>query len=148
MIRKFEDLKIGDSGRSSVMTVELDDMLQWARDYDQQWFHADPQAAKESIFGEVVAPGIYTAALWRKLDHKINSDVDFICGVAWKETRWPNALRAGDRVYATSKIIEKRASESAADRGVVTFRYGLRNQHNELVFSCDSINLGRRREQD
>jgi len=144
MMRKFEDLEIGDSGRSGKMTVELDDMLQWARDYDPQWFHANPEAAKESIFGEVVAPGIYTAALWRKLDHEINGDVDFICGVAWKETRWPKALRADDVIYATSEIIEKRTSGSKADRGVVTFRYGLRNQHDDLVFSCDSVNLVRR----
>jgi acyl dehydratase len=144
-MRKFEDLKIGDTGQSSVHTVELADMLTWAREYDPQWFHLDPEAAKNSIFGEVVAPGIYTAALWRKLDHEINEDIDFICGIAWKETRWPNALRAGDKIYATSEIVAKRRSKGQSDRGVVTFRYGLRNQHDALVFSCDSINLVRRR---
>lgn len=147
-MRKFEDLEIGDSGRSGTMRVKREDMLKWARDYDPQWFHADPKAAKESVFGEIVAPGIYTAALWRKLDHEINQDVDFICGVAWKDTSWPNAVRANDSLYATSRIIEKRVSETHDDRGVVTFRYRLFNQHDEVVFSCDSINLVRRRIQD
>lgn len=147
-MRQYENLIVGDTGRSGIITVDLEEMLEWSRKYDPQWFHADPEMAKESIFGEVVAPGIYTAALWRKLDHEINSDVDFICGVAWKDTRWPKALRAGDIIYATSEIIDKRPSESNANRGIVTFRYGLRNQHDELVFSCDSINLVRRQDQD
>ena len=143
-MRRYEHLNIGDIARSSTKTVTLDEMLAWAKIYDPQWFHTDPEAAKLSIFGEVVASGIYTAALWRQLDHDINSDIDFICGVAWRETKWPTALKAGDEIYATSEIIEKRPSRSDPGRGIVTFRYGLHNQHDQLVFSCDSINLVRR----
>jgi len=144
IMKKFEDLKVGLTNKSRTSVVELEEMLDWAKKYDPQWFHADPEAAKTSIFGEIISSGIYTAALWRKLDHEINGDIDFICGVAWKETRWPNALRAGDTIYASSEVIEKRDSKTHKDRGIITFRYGLHNQHNQLVFSCDSINLIRR----
>ena len=88
-MKKFEDLKVGLTNKSRTSVVELEEMLDWAKKYDPQWFHADPEAAKTSIFGEIISSGIYTAALWRKLDHEINGDIDFICGVAWKETRWP-----------------------------------------------------------
>ena len=143
-MRRYEDLFIGETGRSETLTVDREEMLSWAAVYDPQWFHADPEKAKKSVFGEVVASGIYTAALWRRLDHEINKDVDFICGVAWKETRWPKAVRAGDTLYATSEVIEKRPSKSKADRGIVTFRYQLFNQHDEAVFSCESVNLVQR----
>lgn len=144
-MRQYEDLAIGETGRSDTLVVDLEEMLEWARKYDPQWFHADPVKAEESVFGEVVSSGIYTAALWRKLDHQINKYVDFICGLAWKDTRWPLAVRARDILYATSEIIEKRPSNSQKDRGVVTFSYRLFNQHDQLVFSCDSINLVRRK---
>ena len=144
-MRQFEDLEIGETAMSEPLTVDRADMIAFAEKYDPQWFHRDPAAAESSVFGEVVASGIYTAALWRKLDHAINGDVDFICGVAWEDVRWPKAVRAGDELRAVSKVLEKRASESDPGRGVVVYRYGLVNQHNEEVFSCRSINLVRRR---
>lgn len=144
-MRKFEDLEIGERTTSQPLAVDRDDMIAFAERYDPQWFHCDPSAAKQSIFGEIVASGVYTAALWRQLDHTMNADIDFICGVAWENVRWPKAVRAGDQLRATSEIMEKRPSASDPTRGVVIFRYSLANQHDELVFSCRSINLVRRR---
>lgn len=144
-MRQFEDLEIGERAISAPLTVAREDMLDFARKYDPQWFHTDPQAAQNSIFGEVIASGVYTTALWRKLDHAINGDVDFICGVAWEDVRWPKAVRAGDALRATSEVLEKRPSASDPSRGVAVFLYQLINQHDECVFSCRSINLVRRR---
>ncbi|MCG8440655.1 MAG: hypothetical protein MI723_02495 [Caulobacterales bacterium] len=144
-MRMFEDLAVGETAVSEPMTVDREDMIAFARRYDPQWFHTDAEEARQSVFGEVVASGIYTAALWRKLDHTINGDVDFICGVAWEDVRWREALRGGDIIRATSDILEKRPSGGDPGRGVVVFRYGLVNQHERDVFSCRSINLVRRR---
>ena len=145
-MRPYEALEIGEKAVSEPMTVDRDDMLDFAAKYDPQWFHTDPQAATGSVFGEVVASGVYTAALWRRLDHSINGDVDFICGVAWEDVRWPKAVRAGDRLHATSEVLEKRPSASDPSRGVVVYLYQLVNQHGDCVFSCRSINLVRRSE--
>ena len=75
----------------------------FARQYDPQWFHADPEAAKESTFGEVIASGVQLLAIWRQLDHGINSDIDFVCGVGFDDYRMKTALRAGDRVKVRSE---------------------------------------------
>lgn len=144
-MRKFEDLVIGEKSVSDTIVVDRDEMIAFAQQFDPQWFHADAAAARDSVFGEIVASGIYTAALWRRLDHTINGDIDFICGVAWENTRWPNAVRAGDILQTTSEVLEKRPSGSDATRGIATFYYCLINQHGQDVFSCRSINLVRRR---
>ena len=146
-VRKYEHLEVGERRVSDPLVVDIHDMLAFARAYDPQWFHTDPARAAGSVFGEAVASGVYTAALWRKLDHQINGDVDFICGVAWEDVRWPKAVRAGDRLHATSEIMEKRASRDAS-RGVVIFHYRLINQNGDEVFSCRSVNLVRRAEND
>lgn len=143
--RYFEDLTIGESRESGSLTVELAPLLAFAREYDPQYFHADPEAARSSIFGEVVASGIYTLALWRKLDHEIAADIAWICGVAWEDARWPLAVRAGDILRARAECLALRDSQSRGDRGVATFRYTLLNQEDRVVFTCRSINLVERR---
>jgi acyl dehydratase len=143
--RYFEDLVVGETRESGMHEVVREDMVAFARQYDPQWFHADEDAAQDSIFGEVVASGIYTMALWRRLDHEIASDIAWICGVAWDDVRFARALRAGDRIRARARCLSKRESASDPLRGVVVFEYLLLNDRDEVVFSCRSTNLVERR---
>jgi acyl dehydratase len=139
--RCFEDLVIGDHAESREQVVDLAEMLDFARRYDPQYFHTDPEAAKVSILGEVIASGLFTMALWRRLDHEISGNIAWICGVAWKDTRWPKAVRAGDRLRARWTCVSKRESSSDPRRGVIEMDYALVNQQHEVVFSCRSVNL-------
>jgi len=139
--RYYEDLVIGEVRESSARTVSLEELLEFAGRYDPQYFHADPAAARESIFGEVIASGIHSAALWRALDHEISGDIHWICGVGWEEVRWPNPVRAGDGLRARAETLSKRLSGKDRSRGIVECRYSLLNQRDETVFTCRSINL-------
>ncbi len=139
--RRLEDLVVGEVRESGELEVALDAMLEFARKYDPQYFHTDADAARDSIFGEVIASGIYTMALWRQLDHEISRDIAWICGIAWDDVRFPVAVRAGDRLRARSECLSLRRSNSHADRGIAVFRYTLTNQRGERVFDCRSTNL-------
>lgn len=138
--RYYDDLVIGEVRESGGTTVELEPLLAFSRQYDPQYFHADPDAARDSVFGEVIASGIYTMALWRRLDHEISHDIAWICGIAWEDVRWPKAVRVGDRLRARYECLSKRPSSDPA-RGVVEFRYTLLNQRDEVAWTCRSINL-------
>ena len=144
-MRYFEDLVIGQVEVSGTHVVDRDAMLAFASQYDPQYFHADPEDARRSTFGEVIASGIYTMALWRRLDHEIAHDIAWICGVAWDDVRFPKALRAGDTIRARARCLSKRDSQSEPNRGVVVYEYELLNQRDELVFTCRSTNLVERR---
>ena len=91
--RYYEHLVIGEVRESSARIMSLGELLEFATRYDPQYFHADPIAAKQSIFGEVIASGIHSAAIWRSLDHEISGDIHWICGVAWEDVRWPHPAR-------------------------------------------------------
>jgi acyl dehydratase len=143
--RYFEDLEVGEQLESTPRVVDKDEMLAFARRYDPQYFHADEDAARGSVFGEVVASGIYTMAIWRQLDHEIARDIAWICGVAWDDVRFPRALRPGDRVRARSRCLSKRASSSDPRRGIVEYQYELLTDAGEVVFTCRSTNLVERR---
>lgn len=145
-MRRYEDMVPGASAESCSHRVEREHMLAFARQYDPQYFHADETAAQDSHFGGVIASGIYTMALWRRLDHEIAQDIDWICGVAWDDVRFPVAVRAADDLRARATVLEKRDSRSKPDRGVVVMLYELLNQRGEIVFTCRSTNLIRRRD--
>ena len=143
--RYYEDIVLGEVRQSSTRVISREEMLEFAQKYDPQYFHADPELACASSFGELIASGLHTAALWRMLDHQISGDIRWICGVAWKDVRWPTAVRAGDTLQASYQMLDKRLSQSDPRRGVVECEYRLQNQHDETVFVCRSINLIERR---
>lgn len=143
--RFFEDLEIGRVGESAPYTVTAEEIVEFGQKYDPQYFHSDAQEAKQSRFREAIASGIQIMAIWRRLDHEIAGDIAWICGVAWDNVRFPTALRAGDTVRARAVCSSKRPSEKDPTRGVAIFDYELRNQRDEIVWSCVSTNLIERR---
>ena len=143
--RKFEDIEVGEERQSGPRPVSIEEMLEFAQKYDPQWFHADPEAARESSFGEVVASGVFVLAIWRQLDHTMNSDIDFVCGIGFDEFRLETALRPGDTVTAHSRILELTPSKSRDDRGTAITQYRLTNQRGDTVLRFRSINLVHRR---
>jgi acyl dehydratase len=144
-MRYYEDLVAGEERLSGARQVTAEEIIEFARKYDPQYFHTDAEAAKSSIFGGLVASGIFTMAVWRQLDHQIAGDIAWICGVAWDDVKFKTALRAGDEVRARAQLASKRLSNSHPDRGVVICNYLLLNQRNETVFSCRSTNLVERK---
>jgi hypothetical protein len=63
----FEDLAAGQSLGTFSLTVTEDAIVRFALEYDFQPFHVDTRAAKDSIFGGLIASGIQTIALTMRL---------------------------------------------------------------------------------
>lgn len=139
--RWFEDLAVGEFRQSPSRLITEEEIIAFARQWDPQYFHSDPELARQSVFGEIVASGIHTLALWRQMDHAMNSDIDFVCGVGWDEVRMKKAIRGGDSIHVTSEIVELRPSKSGTDRGTAITRYAVVNQRGEEAVSFLSINL-------
>jgi acyl dehydratase len=117
------------------------EIIDFANLYDPQWFHNDVVAARNSHFGELVASGVHVLAIWRQMDHEINGNIDFVCGVGFDELRLKTALRSGDTVYVTSEITKLTPSESGKQRGTAMTFYKMVNQAGDVVVSFTSINL-------
>lgn len=139
--RYFEDLIVGETRRSPERMVSEAEILAFAREHDPQWFHADPVTAQGSVFGGVVASGIHTAALWRRLDHAISGDIAWMCGVRWDDVVWARALRPGDRIRAEYEIVELRPSATTPERGTARLRCAVMRAESETLMSFISTNL-------
>ena len=55
--RYFEDYVVDATQEFGSIVVAQSEILSFARRYDPQTFHTDPQAAKESIYGGLIASG-------------------------------------------------------------------------------------------
>jgi acyl dehydratase len=123
MARYLEDLKPGNAFESKRHTVSQEAIVAFAREYDPQPFHLDPEAAKASFFGKLIASGWHTAALTMKMLTEADMDLaGGIIGAGMEELRWPTPLVPGDTIHVRVEIVESRASKSRPEIGIVRAR--------------------------
>jgi acyl dehydratase len=134
--RFLDDYKAGDRSRSAETSVSAGDIIAFARQFDPQPFHLDPEAAKRSLFGTHVASGWHMTALAMRLI--VESDLQPAGGVIGRgvdELRWPNPLKPGDRVHVENEVLEVIPSTSKPDRGTLKVRTQLVTQDGKVVMS-------------
>src|SRR5215510_12679547 len=59
----LEDYSAGQIYRSARMTIDKDQIIAFAGQFDPQPYHLDEEAAHKSVFGGLAASGWHTAAL-------------------------------------------------------------------------------------
>ncbi len=65
--RYFEDYVEGDVHTFGSIAVEADEIIAFAKRFDPQRFYIDPEAAKQTPFGGLIASGWHTAGLMMRL---------------------------------------------------------------------------------
>src|SRR5215471_15661113 len=63
----LEDLRVGQRFETGACTVSEGDITAFADQFDPQPFHLDGRAARDSVFGGIVASGWHTAAITMRL---------------------------------------------------------------------------------
>jgi acyl dehydratase len=146
--RYFEDYTPGDVYEFGTITVTEPEIIEFARQFDPQYFHVHPEKAVESRFGGIIASGWHTAGLAMRLyvDHFL-SHVASLASPGVDDLRWPNPVRPGDTLRIRVAILEARLSRSKADRGVVRATIEAINQKDEPVLSMVGISIIGRRPQ-
>jgi acyl dehydratase len=129
----LEDLRVGQRFQSGMHRIDEEQIRAFAEQFDPQPFHLDAQAAKETLFGELVASGWHTAAVSMRL--LVQGGLPIAGGIvgAGGEIAWPRPVRRGALLHVESEILDLRPSRSRPDRGVVTVRSETRDQHGEVV---------------
>ena len=140
--RYFEDYVTGSVHEFGSIAVEEREVLEFARRYDPQPFHADPEAAKRSPFGGVIASGWHTAGLMMRLvvEHYL-SHVASLASPGVDELRWTQPVRPGDTLSVRATVLETRLSRSKTDRGIVYTLFEVLNQRREVVMSVKAMNM-------
>jgi acyl dehydratase len=142
----FEDFPPGDVRESPARTVTREEMLAFARQFDPQPFHTDEAAARQTIYGGLIASGWHTIAIYMRLmwDSYLK-DTASLGSPGVDEVRWLKPVRPGDTLRARFTVLEAVPSRSKPDRGLVRSLSEVFNQHGEVVMTLRGLGLFGRR---
>jgi acyl dehydratase len=132
--RYWEDFRVGDDAVHGSWEVTEEEILRFAREFDPQPFHTDPEAAAAGPFGGLIASGWHTAAIHMGLfvrSQLVGSASMGSPGV--EELRWLVPVRPGDVLTARSRIVDAWPSGTDPRRGTVVGEHELVNQRGEVV---------------
>ena len=134
--RYFEDYIPGSVYTFGSLTVTQEEMIAFAKCYDPQVFHTDPDEARRTPFGAHVASGWLTGAMAMRLlvdnylPHGANRG-----SPGMNEIRWTVPVHAGDEISVRVSVVRTKRSRSKPDRGVVHSFVEVMNQNQEVVMT-------------
>jgi acyl dehydratase len=143
--KHFEDFHLGEETTVGNYLVTTDEIIEFARKWDPQPFHIDEEAAKQSIFGGLIACGCHLVSISILLENESLTKPHIIAGLGWDHLRFPNPVRPGDKLFLTVVCLEKRDLKSRAEQGIVRNLVTLTNQKGEPVLTYqDTIIVAKR----
>lgn len=142
----FEDFIVGETVETGSIAVSQEDIIAFASRFDAQDFHVDPDKAKASFAGTLIASGWHSCSLLMRLmaeSFLLASSGMGAPGI--EEVKWLRPVQPGDVLHGRRNVIEIRPSRSRLDMGLVRFRLELVNQRGESVLEqVNWIMFGRR----
>lgn len=148
-MKYLDDFTVGQTLTFPPRPVSAEEIIAFARDYDPQPFHLDPEAAKQSLFGGLCASGWHTASMMMRLlvDHMIGRYAS-MGSPGVDSLRWVRPVFPGDVLHLSGEVLDVKPSQSKPDRGVITSRYEMRNQKGEVVLTMQAKGMYARRPRD
>jgi acyl dehydratase len=132
----LDDLQPGQTFALGRRSVTREEIVDFASAWDPQPFHLDEDAARASIYGQLIASGWHTACIFMRLfaDGLLNRTAA-LGSPGLDELRWLKPVCAGDGLDGRAEILEVRPSRSRPDRGVARIRCVVTNQHGDEVLT-------------
>ena len=134
-MKYLEDFVVGEVEKVGEHHLTQEEIIEYAKKWDPQFFHTDPETAGKSIFRGLVAAGTHLLAItvFHLVTHQ--PKVAVLAAIGWDEVRFHGPARPGDILTIFRECIESRQSATRRDRGVVRNRLALSNQKGESVLS-------------
>lgn len=138
---KFEEFHAGQVLKLGPIRVEQSEIVAFARAYDPQWFHTDPERARAGWWQGIIASGWHTCALaMRLVCEGPLKDSESIGSPGLAYVKWPAPVRPGDELRLDVEVIGTRASSSGRVR-ILNWRWRLLNQNDETVLDLEAVSM-------
>lgn len=140
----FDDFTAGQKFACGEHTITEAEIVEFAREYDPQPQHTDPQAAKQSLLGGLAASGWHVGAIaMRLMVDNFLSKTASQGSPGVEELRWLKPVRPNDRLRMEAEVLDTRPSESKP-RGFVRMRWTMLRQGDERVMTVvTTLMMGR-----
>lgn len=134
----FEDYEIGQEFICETIEFTAESIIDFGQKHDPRPIHVSEEAAKESMFGSLIASGFQTLTdTWRTwVDAGLENEAA-ICGVGLDKVLWHRPVFAGDKTTTKLKVIDK-LDRKEKNNGIVTFAVEANNQHGKSVITYEA----------
>lgn len=130
----LEDYAIGQKFDTEPVTLGADEIIWFAELHDPQMFHTDPEAAKDSAFGEHVASGFQTVAIATGQFIRTGAvHSTGLGGPGMDKIRWLAPVRPGETLSTRVEVLAARATRSNPGRGVVTLGFAVETESGPVL---------------
>ena len=142
----FEDVEVGRTERFGRYEVTAEEIIEYARQFDPQPFHVDVDAARQSMFGGLIASGWHTGAMFIRMicEHAVPNAAT-TGAIGFDDLKWLKPVRPGDVLSVETRVKEKVDRPSRHGVGTVKIEGRVLNQRDETVMTLTSLVLYRRR---
>lgn len=119
----FEDIPVGHVFDLGTIVVDRAEMLAFAQRFDPQWYHVDEDLAKASHFGDIIASGFFTAALFmRAYADSVLSRAAANASPGLEELRWLAPVYGGDHLAGRLEVLGAAPSQARPGHGTLHLR--------------------------
>ena len=139
---KFSEFQDGMVIQHPPVVLDEKTMLDFARQFDPQWFHTDAEQAKEGRWGGLIGSGWLTCSLAMRMaaDSALAGSESFGSpGV--DKIRWLLPTRPGDALRLELTVNNVRVSETRKDLGIVRWTWRVYNQNDDQVLELEATSL-------
>lgn len=131
----FEDFPAGNRYDLGATRVTSEDIIGYARVWDPMPFHLDPEAARRSPFGGLVASGWHTGAVvMGQFVRALLAGSACQGSYGMDEVRFLQPVRPGDELKGFAVVEGAEPHPKRAGVGAVRFLVGAENQRGETVY--------------
>lgn len=143
----WEDFVVGSVREFGGHTLNRDEIVRFAGEFDPQPFHLDEAAGEQSLFGGLAASGWHSCALvMRMMCDAYLLDSSSLGSPGIEQLQWLKPVRVGDTLRVRMTVLAARPMASKPHIGLVRSRWEALNQRDEVALSMEGWNMFRRRE--
>ena len=131
--RYFEDIADGEQLNCQNVIITRENIITFAKKFDPQPFHTDEDAARESIFGGLIASSLYILSACTRVVVEAQGDVAILSGVGMGKAKMFNPVRPGDTLFVKAWWADLKRSRSKPNHGFAAIQCKVTNQNGDPV---------------
>lgn len=133
-MRYLDDYRGGETHRFTIAGIGEEEIVAFARQWDPQRIHVDPDFAATGPHGGLITSGFQTILHVFRPIMGLMSEMANIGGLGFDELRWLQPWRPEEPLEVVFTVLSVAPSRSKPDRGVMKYKLEAYNPAGELIF--------------
>ena len=131
----YDDLKVGMTFQHSLerTITEADNTFFNALTMNTQPLHINEDFSSKTQFGTRIVNGILTLGVVIGISVDELTAGTIVANLGYEKVNHPRPVFHGDTIYVETQVLEKRASRTKPDRGIVKLLHLGKNQNGEVI---------------